>query len=423
MSLRSLQHAAFWSLAAAALLVGLVAGRTGADEPPAPPDMKPRIDINFHEGAGPLSRQPTMRFGIVLRDEKAPNRTASGLKQLTYAAKGETNNTCVRVDGVDRLFGSPPGKWQGQAVKLGKDATGKQRYGFKCVWVHGTIPVEITQTVEIVRGEQTLLLDTCRVHYGIENKDEQPHRVGLRFLLDTFIGTNDGAPFIIPGVKHVCDTQMEFNDRAAVPEFIYALENPQLLSKPGTVAFLKIKLGGKLEAPSRATFGAWPDPDTQEPGALGERTLWNVPVFSMRKPRPPDSAAVLYWGEKPLEAGARRDLGFTYGLGHFSSDKEGRLGLFLAGPFKEGGAMTVLALVSRPKEGQTLTLKPPKGFDLLAGPLTQTVAAPPPDGSPLSPVTWRVRTTQEGIFPVTVESSSGATHRQGVRINKKAVNE
>src|SRR5262249_46589354 len=153
-----------------------------------------RIDILFHEGRDQLAAEPTMRFGIVIRDQKAPKKTISGLKQLTYAPQGQTNNTCVRVDGTDRLFGQPPGKWKVQSMKLGKDEAGKDHFGFKCVWVHDAAPVEVTQTVELVRGEQTLVLDTCRVQYTLENKDDKEHSVGLRLLLDTLIGTNDGVP-------------------------------------------------------------------------------------------------------------------------------------------------------------------------------------------------------------------------------------
>ena len=49
-------------------------------------------------------------------------------------------------------------------------------------------------------GEQSRRLDTCLVRYVIENTDVRSHRVGLRFMLDTFIGANDGVPFTIPGV-------------------------------------------------------------------------------------------------------------------------------------------------------------------------------------------------------------------------------
>ena len=82
----------------------------------------------------------------------------------------------------------------------------------------------MTQFVEVVPGEQSRLLDTCLVRYVIENQDGAAHTVGIRFLLDTYIGSNDGVPFTIPGAANLCDTQMEFNSTAEVPDFIQALE-------------------------------------------------------------------------------------------------------------------------------------------------------------------------------------------------------
>jgi hypothetical protein len=389
----------------------------GAGESTPSADQRPRIDVLYDDGGDDASGEPSMRFGIVLHDLQAGDKTVTGLKQLTFGPRGETNNTCVRVDSSDRLFGLPPGKWQGPVTKLAKDAAGNQRLGCQCVWAHDKAPVEVTQTVEIIRGKQTTVLDTCRVAYAITNKDSKAHKVGLRFLLDTLVGTSDGSPYIVPGAKVLCDTQAEFKDPATVPDFIYALENAETLNRPGVVAYLNLKVGGKLEAPSRVTLGAWPDPESGVAGAEGQGTLWNVPVFSMRKLSPPDSAAVLYWDSKELEPGGRRELGFTYGLGYFSSDRKGDLGLFLAGPFKAGAEMTVLALVYRPRTGQTVTLKPPKSFEILAGTLTQTVASLPRDGTQVAPITWRVRTSTDGVYPVIVESSSGAVHTQPVRIN------
>jgi hypothetical protein len=46
---------------------------------------------------------------------------------------------------------------------------------------------------------------------NLENRDTAPHDVGVRFLLDTFIGTNDGVPFLIPGSSELCDTQKRFD--------------------------------------------------------------------------------------------------------------------------------------------------------------------------------------------------------------------
>ena len=43
-------------------------------------------------------------------------------------------------------------------------------------------------------GREVRPLDTCLVKYKVENRDKSTHQVGLRVLLDTYIGENDGVP-------------------------------------------------------------------------------------------------------------------------------------------------------------------------------------------------------------------------------------
>jgi hypothetical protein len=386
--------------------------QTGKAEKAAEPEIK----ILFHEEA----KMATMRFGILLPKLKVLKSQESplGVKQLTYHPVGLTSNTCVKIDGEERLFGSAPGKWVQRKAGLGKDAQGKERQGARSVWLYPEEKVCITQTVEVVRGDQTGNVDTCRVQYLIENKDEEEHDVGLRFLLDTLVGTNDGAPFIIPGDRALCETDRDYKGADKVPPFAQALERLDFKG-PGVVAHLQLKVPG-LEPPARVTLGAWPNPDSVKvPAAKGHLTLWNVPVASIKQTQ--DSAAVLYWAEKKLDAGGKREVGFTYGLGNFASDKSGRLGVILGGPFQAGGELIVLALVKAPQEGQTVTLKLPADFELVKGQKeTQEVPRPQGAGSDVAPVTWTVRTPRAGVFAFRVESSNGAAHRQGVRINPRA---
>src|SRR5206468_5155225 len=142
---------------------------------------------------------------------------------------------------------------------LGKDSSGRQRTGRESVWVYDQEQVKITQTVELAEGELSGKLDTCLVRYRVENQDSRGHRVGLRFLLDTFIGANDGVPFLIPGQRELCNTKLEFPAGATIPDFIQALEKEDL-TNPGTVAQLQLKVGGGLEPPTRVTLGAYPNP-------------------------------------------------------------------------------------------------------------------------------------------------------------------
>ncbi|MBM4072304.1 MAG: hypothetical protein FJ271_25760 [Planctomycetes bacterium] len=390
-------------LASVAALAGLAVVAPWA---PAQPEAKPpRITLVFHREADKAVPSASMRFGIIVPGDK---------KRLTFDPMGRSSNTCLKIDGNERLLGTAPGQWLTKEAKLGADPAGRERIGLRSTWLYPDEKVEVTQTVEIAQGQQTFDVDTCWIRYTIENKDDREHKVGLRFLLDTLIGTNDGAPYIVPGESSLCETFREYQSADKAPEFVQALESLDF-KKPGVVAHLKLKLGGALEPPDRALLTSWPDPRLKLPNALGTNTLWAVPTVPITKTK--DSAAVLYWNEKELPAGGKRELGFTYGLGNFSANAAGDLGIVLGGAFKAGTDVTVLALVKNPPAGQTLTLRHTEGLERVGG--AETLPVPAASGvSKVSPVTWKVRATKAGTYCVGIESSNGSFHHQGVKIGK-----
>jgi hypothetical protein len=346
-----------------------------------------------------------------LKGAGKPNR-------LTYDEWGRSNNTCVRIDNGEFLFGEKPGEWVERAATAWQDEQGRAHEGCRSTWAVDEKKVKVTQFVEVVPGEQSRLLDTCLVRYVLENEDRKPHSVGLRFLLDTWIGRNDGVPFTIPGQPGLCDTQAEFNSPVEVPDFIQALEFEDL-QKPGTVVHVKLKLPGR-EPPGRVTLGAWPDPDLRLRGhhrARGQETGWDVPVLSMKTLYPYDSAVVIYWPEQPLPPGGHREVGFAFGLGSVSAG--GKLLLTLDGSFKPGGTFTVTALVGDPQPGETLTLTAPDGFRVEA---EATQPVPEAAGAGRNrPVTWKVTAGAAGEHTLTVRSSTGATQTQKVRIRTSSI--
>jgi hypothetical protein len=256
------------------------------------------------------------------------------------------------------------------------------------------------------------------VRYTLENRDKVAHRAGLRFLLDTYVGGRDGVPFAVPGEVRLCDTFCERKD-AEVPDFLQVLETGDL-AIPGTVAQLTLRLGWRLEAPGRVTIGAWPDEklQTTDKRAQANLTRWEVPLLSMKKPA--DSAVTLYWPEKELAAGTRRELGFAYGLGALAGDRgSGRLALAVGGSFLPGGAFTVAAYVKDTGAEQSLTLELPVGLTLVKGDQEVVVAAIPAGVSPpLSLVAWEVQSAAEerASYTVRVRSSTGASQARTVRV-------
>jgi hypothetical protein len=365
------------------------------------------------------------------KDPEHPDR----LKKLTFDEWGRTNNTCVRVDGEEFLFGHPPGTWIEMKARLEGATDGRPRDGLASSWQLPESEIRVTQEVEIVPGEQSRRLDTCLVRYTIENRDEQPHRVGLRFLLDTFIGANDGVPFTIPGASGLCDTLKQFDRASDVPDFIQALErdDPQ---NPGTVAYLQFRIGAQVESPNRVTLGGWPNGELRRfgyPGAQSQLTKWNVPFLSMKEldrlaqrinqHANFDSAVTMYWDEQPLEPGKKRLVGFTYGLGDVDTrESAGHLLLTVGGRLVRDGEFTLTALVHNPQPGERLTLSLPPGFATLEGAEEQDVP-PVPVGAarPDSPVTWRIRAGNDGKYELAVHSNKGAKQKLPLTIHTRGV--
>jgi hypothetical protein len=435
------------------------------DDEPELLDPNPRIELQFHDrdediflavggrikpGGGPqqgktipATWEASMRFGLALAQGER--------KLLTRYKNGSSNNTCVRLDGNEWLFGERPwrtsdgrlvpdegwpGRWKALDLPLGATPSGRDRIGKKSVWIYDNEHVLVTQIVEIVPGEQSRLLDTCLVRYVIENQDNRPHRVGLRFLLDTYIGSNDGVPFLIPpsqpgGKPQLCDDRLEFARTEEIPDFIQALERPEDLSHPGTIAHLQLKLGPPIEPPSRVTLGAWPDPalSSQDARCRQERTMWEVPVLPIKAihslypddNHPPDSAVAIYWNERELRPGEKREVGFAYGLGSVSSGEGGgKLALTVGGSFTPGGEFTVTAYVQNPVRGQTVTLGVPDGFTVLGDEKQSVPPLEPGASSRNSPVTWKVKAgRQTGAYTLTVRSSTGATQTQTLKIKSR----
>jgi hypothetical protein len=421
-------------------------------------DPRPLLALRFHEGENPddFKIAPgTMSFGLRVIDPGHPE----GGKRLMFDPLGRTNNVCVRIDGIDYLFGQnevgfptpgapaekvpPVAHWIEMSADLGKDKTGRVRDGARSIWqVDGLAgrrcAIQITQTVEIVVGQQSGRLDTCLIRYAIRNADSSPHEVGLRFLLDTWIGENDGVPFTIPNKPGLCSTKQSFDRPEDVPDYIQALENESLLA-PGTVAHLQFKTTRQLEPPSRVLLGGYPDGPLKELGyaqANGWYTPWEVPLVAIRElvdrrnellnpPRSPapDSAVTLYWGVKKLAPKESREVGFTYGLGSVASGEgEGKLLLTLGGRTVRDGEFTLTALRASPTPGEKLILLLPGGdrFALLS-PAEQPVPPVAADSSrPISTVTWRLKARRTGRSTLTVRSSAGVTQNQSVRISRPA---
>ena len=376
-------------------------------------DPEPRIGVKFSNRG---------RFGIVMIDPQNPENH----KQLTRDEDGGTNNTCIRLDGLyENLFGQPPGEWArgARGQPLNRLPVGKGRRGWVSTWDYTREHIQVRQTVEIVPNDQTRLLDTCLVHYRIDNQDTIPHKVGLRVMIDTFIGSNDGVPFAIPGRPGLLETWESFPEKK-IPDYIQALERSDL-KDPGTVAHMGLKLQGikiqpddpELDKLQRLVICRWPGSD--------KKWQWDYRPMNESAPGEPadkDSCVVLYWPEETMAPDAKRAMAFTYGLGLISSVGSGnsKLSLTAGGSFQPGKVFTVTAYVKDPEAGQKVKLLLPRGLTLDED---QRDEQGVDRGTDYTQVSWRVRIdpkAESGDYAVSVTSGL-EQERLIVRINKKSI--
>lgn len=371
-------------------------------------DPEPRVAVEFM-----ASRQ---RFGIIMTQEHDPHEPAK-YKRLTYDESGQTCNTCVKIDGTEYLFGQQPGQWLYKEREL--DPQEGQGWASAMEWPER---VKVTQTVMIVPNEQTRLLDTVLVHYLIENGSTARHKVGLRYLLDTFIGSNDGVPFTIPGKSGLLvDTMMKFTQKD-IPDYIQALERPNL-KNPGTIAHLGLKMPDlKLDAgdPDLSPMTAlwichWPD-------EIGSEVRWDWKARPMNDPPSArkDSCVAMFWNEELMPSHTRRALAFTYGLGMISSlgTQNAQLGITAGGRFRPGGVFTVTAYLKRPQAGQRVTIALPDGLALAEGQHAEQLVAGVT--GEYTQVSWRVRVDDTFTGRPTLRVKTGTIHEDYTVTIRKA---
>jgi hypothetical protein len=375
----------------------------GIDVVPGKPgkalEVDPRPRVAWQYG-------PNQKFGITAVETR---------KRLTYSADGSTNQTKVRGNGAEADFGdtnAKVGQFTERDVKVAADPNRKTYGGSKSTWVSGKFVC--TQILELVpskqpvmvNGQPKLVLDTVLVRYIIENRDTKNMKVALRTQIDTLIGNNDGVPFTVPGLRGLVTNFADFPTHGPIPDFIQALENPDL-QNPGTVAHFSFKLGDKIEPPDRISLTHWPG---------GNYPKWDVELV----PLGGDSAVVLYWNDKVLKPGEKRVVGYAYGLGSVSSTEPGsKLGITLGGNFDPGEVFSVTAYVQNPANGQTVKLELPRGLERSEGDEMQTVPPPGAGSNNTSIVTWKVKVLQTGTFPLKVVSSNGASQSKTISIARQ----
>jgi hypothetical protein len=350
------------------------------------------------EGATlPIDPTPKVRYGYQ-QPIMMPGLGGMNGERLTYSPQGG-HEMFLQIDGQVHVIGQPPGKWEIIAKPLGKGPGGKDRLGVKSVWVIKNI--HVTQIIEIIpskappKGGGKRHLDVMLLKYIIENKDTKAHQVGLRNTIDIYLINNDGALFASPTThKDQIINGHEFKGDK-LPDYIQVLQIPNV-KNPGYVTHFTLKLG-KLEPPTRFVC-------TNLGACFNGNNNWDVQAQPAG-----DSAVAIFFDPKQIASGAKREMGYAYGIGIASNpENEGRVSLHMGGAFEVGKQFTITAYVDDPLESQGLTLELPPGLELVHGKTTQAV--PQSDDTGHAVVIWKARVAKLGTHAIKIRSTNGVEY-------------
>jgi hypothetical protein len=308
------------------------------------------VELNFSEDG---------RFGLVSLSGD-PTTPLDDNKQLTYDPRGGTNSTRLWIDSATPNFGAP------DAAAGAELAEGPAWVGnvMRTLWAQDG--VSALQEVAYTNGSNTGRADTIRIAYFLTNTTPLTKTIGLRLMIDTLIGGNDGVPFVVPGRTGVTDVAVELRD-GDIPDFIQALEETDL-ANPGVIVNLTLR-GADATPPDRVVISGW----------CGADMPWEYldivggpdqPLTRCGQPDGErDSAVGLYFESQPLAPGATREIVQYYGLGAISSaGQEGaRLALSFNRSVRQGDLVWITALATGPQAGESVRLELPPQLELVEG--------------------------------------------------------
>ncbi|MBE3582982.1 MAG: hypothetical protein IMX01_02565 [Limnochordaceae bacterium] len=327
-----------------------------------------------------------------------PQRADDNQRPLIYGMdRPWTSYTTVRIDNESYLFGGPTDRRAGAKVPTGQVITAPRRDGNSLVTVCQIGPIRVEQRLSIVQSLDTGVEDSARVEYALTNTDTQPHQVGLRIMVDTMLGDNDGAPFRVGETAYESDASLS---GSAVPDFWQAfdsLNSPHVTSQ-GTLR------GPQLTAPDQLVFTNW--------GNLADHP-WDVPLtpgrdFTRSGEYELDSATALFWNPVTVAPGQTRFIATQYGLAGISIAR-GDLAVGLSSPAQvvQGSVFHVIAYVEN-NVGEArdvqVTLDLPAGWRLVSGTAQRQLGILKRGAS--AQVAWAIQAQEEGTRPVTVRVTS-----------------
>lgn len=236
-----------------------------------------------------------------------------------------TSYTTILVDNVPVIFGGVNKKIQkrsGQQYIFG-DVLRQERLTDGIQTVVGiTQNVQATQTLRFFRNPSTKVNDAVLIAYEVHNQSEIAKKIGIRIMLDTKLGDNDGAPLRIGHLAVESEKQVLKKDFFPYWQAFDSLSSPNVVAQ----GVLDLPESGILP-PDRVILANW--------GGLVDYP-WEYPIqegrsFIRAGETEKDTALALYWDPIVVAPKGKRTVKTLYGLGGLSVSS-GALSLGLTAP-------------------------------------------------------------------------------------------
>ncbi|MDD4295801.1 MAG: S-layer homology domain-containing protein [Ruminiclostridium sp.] len=246
-------------------------------------------------------------------DQGATNRDDSNQKLLFEDKKPDTSFTSFKIDGNDYIFGNSYGFMGVDTEFTSPEITGKSN---SSVWTLGDI--QIVQKLELISDPDNPNVGNVKITYEVtylENSKPDSKKsvtIGARILLDTMLGSNDGAPIFIPGEQQPITNERKLTG-VEVPQYWRGADN---VFSPKVVSY-GFTDGWGNQCPDEMIIGHW--------SGLSQ-SKWEYEVnsglnFSGKENQygSADSAVALYWNPIVIEQGKTKVFETYYGIGNFSN--------------------------------------------------------------------------------------------------------
>lgn len=217
--------------------------------------------------------------------------TADGDCLLFDHPDGMTSQTLIRIDERDYIFDD-----------LITDIT--KISNEKCVITAEVDDVEVQQILQIENNPSTTRKDLISIQYQCTNRSTEKKNIGIRIMMDTMLGENDGSPFKINGDP--VTREREYRGEG-IPKIFQAMNS---LKDPNIVATGYLYYN-QAERPDKVQFASWTDIHDSD---------WEY-VVNTSQTILHDSALAVYFDEEPLAAQKTKTVVTRYGV--YNTDSAG----------------------------------------------------------------------------------------------------